>query len=121
MAKMTMCTQKQVHFTNGTAAHPNTHPLDAHFYVLRIPVPNTKWTFEEIEKAMSYRTVKLITHYWGYESSRGDYTCCLCPTCDYPLEREFADFCCGCGQRLKWGSVKKLKFKENPKFGEYGV
>ena len=80
---------------------------------------------EEIEKAMTYRTAKLITHYWSYSYAIAGvaqkHSCCLCPTCDYPLEREYADFCCGCGQRLKWGNARKLVFKEDPNFGDYKV
>lgn len=31
----------------------------------------------------------------------------ICPRCEIPLEREFVNYCCNCGQRLSWEVFQK--------------
>lgn len=57
-----------------------------------------EWVLAEL----GYRQPLLVTEHVG------DY--CLCPRCDASLERDYMAYCTVCGQRLKWGSMKKLKY-----------
>ena len=146
MVIITKCTQKQVQEQMSVASasrpvvaqRPPPPNLFPHYYIVGYPIVGTRAdtrkdcvecvdekTKAAMEKAMGYRKPKLITHYYAYSYNvmgvSEEFSCCLCPTCDYPLEREYVEFCCGCGQRLKWGNLRKLKFKEEPNFGECKV
>jgi len=78
----------------------------------------TTWTQQEIAEAMAYRKAKQITHYYDYHCALlgGTARTILCPTCDYPFEREYVKHYCGCGQKLLWGSARRLQRKKNPNF-----
>jgi hypothetical protein len=74
----------------------------------------TKWTPKKIEKEISYRVPRLTTHFIRNENCGlygiSDYM--LCPTCECVIERDYQAFCDACGQKLKWGSWKKVVLKE---------
>ena len=36
---------------------------------------------------------------------------CICPNCNTSIEREYQSYCDRCGQKLKWGSLKKISIK----------
>jgi len=79
-------------------------------------------TPDMIDAALAYRTAKLVTHYYSYTcNALGELSFALCPTCNHPFERDYIDFCCGCGQRLKWGSLSKLKREDSPKKRKHKV
>lgn len=56
-----------------------------------------EWVLEEL---LSRRQL-LVTEYINY---------CICPRCYAALNREYILYCDRCGQSLKWGSMKKLKY-----------
>ena len=34
----------------------------------------------------------------------------VCPNCKITFEREYQSYCDRCGQKLKWGSLKNIKY-----------
>ena len=71
--------------------------------------PTNKWTQKQIEKAMSYRTAKIVATYRIFPDHRfGVQTFALCPTCNGDVDRDYQAFCDGCGQKLKWISFRKM-------------
>ena len=69
----------------------------------------TKWTEKEINKALGYRTSKLITSHYTYEDSTyGTLMFELCPTCDSAIERTYQKYCSECGQKLNWSKVSAM-------------
>jgi len=66
----------------------------------------SKWTENKINKAIGYRTPKLITSHYTYKDCiYGTLIFELCPTCSSALDKAYQEYCSGCGQRLKWPSA----------------
>ena len=69
----------------------------------------------KIISALNYRIPKPVTEHIQYLDSvvMGVYAIEICPTCDWPIAKNYQKYCSVCGQHLKWISVKKMKLKEN--------
>lgn len=60
----------------------------------------------EILEAISYRHGMLVTEIRLFAS--GD-TYAVCPRCKLTMEREYANFCSVCGQKLEWKYFSKAR------------
>lgn len=52
---------------------------------------------EEIKKQLSYRRPKKIIKLFKLKT-----TLAACPTCKFPIDIEFTNYCPTCGQELNW-------------------
>ncbi len=60
-------------------------------------------------RAVEYRQKMPVTEFRVFHFSSGDIGFFVCPRCKISLERDFANFCSYCGQRLGWKRYRKVK------------
>lgn len=74
-----------------------------HLKMLFIKLPNPINRMRFFAYAVSYRIAIPVTKVVKYPS-RG---CCypLCPRCKMSMEREYANYCDRCGQKLSWDRI----------------
>jgi len=66
---------------------------------------------ETIEESVAYRTKKLVTQYRVFKCHvYKESAYAVCPTCDNLLERCYQEYCCSCGQHLKWDNRKNIEY-----------
>ena len=63
---------------------------------------NIRKEAKQLLNELDYRKPKVIAECIVLAN---DDTYPLCPRCDYSGLRDYQEYCCCCGQRLKWGSI----------------
>lgn len=76
-------------------------------YVLFSNRKNKNYAFLELQKALNKSLPKTVTEALVYSDNNAFF---VCPNCKFHLETEYQAYCDICGQRLKWISLKKVKY-----------
>ena len=78
--------------------------------LIKLPEQTHKISF--LIHAASYRVALPVTKFVKYSTHGSCYP--LCPRCKRSMEREYANFCDRCGQKLFWDNIDNAKILTPP-------